>query len=393
MPQQLKELVTRKFGKDISSHYDVLQLQEAIIKESGKRISSQTIKRFFGLIKSTSKSDPATLDALAGYLHFSSFKDLKKWREIASSKGTLEGNEWASEIILQILKDIKPENLHEPGLLQLIKNLFILFERHPELPSIVYPRLAASEFGRRYFFEQFIHYDALAFHYGMGLEHYLVNENVREHRAFAYSMLCMQSFLTNKAESCKYYFQKIAAYTEEEMANYHPFLIGRYYGCRVYMNAFEGLNSAAYVHEQVQLLMTTERNATDLYHGYPCAEMVFAESLIFTGHFQEAYSLLNSEKVRNYDHPPYMDRAFKTHLQIIRLMAGLFCGSIAAEKGRKEIDKLLESPIYFLCHNYIHLIIHLIKQKLRIQPVQTEKKVQEYLSILGFVLPYSFYKK
>ncbi len=31
--QQVKDLVLQKFGKGISTHYDALQLQEAIIKE------------------------------------------------------------------------------------------------------------------------------------------------------------------------------------------------------------------------------------------------------------------------------------------------------------------------------------------------------------------------
>ncbi len=283
--------------------------------------------------------------------------------------------------------------MHEPGLLQLIKNLFILFERHPDLPPVVYPQLAASEFGRRYFFEQFIHYDALALHYGMGLEHFLIHENRKEYRVFGYAMLCMKGFFLNDLETCIYYNNKAASYTSTEVNALHPFLIGRLFSCSVFQSALDGTDATEYVNEKVHYLMETVRESHDLYRGYPCAEMVFAEGLMFTGHFAAAYELLSHQRVKEYIHPPYMDIAFKTHLEVIRLCAGVYCGAISAEKARIYLDKYQESPIYFLCQNYIQLILHLVKVKVKVQPLQSGRKVKAHLETLGFSMPIVFVKQ
>ncbi|WP_207497270.1 hypothetical protein [Aridibaculum aurantiacum] len=388
---EVRELVSRKFGKKVSSHYDVLQLQEAIVAECGKRISSQTIKRFFGLIKSDSKPDPATLDTLAAYLHFSSYNDLENWRQVAKTNGQeTHADQWAGEIVLQIIKDIKPEHLHEKGLMQIIKNLFILIERHPELPSIIYPRLAASEFGRRYFFDQFIHYDALAFHYGNGLEHYLMYETSREHRVLAYNQLVLRGFLTGNFEACRYYFTKLSSFSTVEIERFHPFIVGRYYATKLYMNAIEGDNVVEYVNEQLEKLLEVDRPAHDHFNGYPCAEVVFGEALILTGHFKHAYQLLNKKRIRHYNHPPSVDPAHKTHLEVLRLVGAVFSDSLTEDKIDGELQWIQGLPVYFLGVNYINWLVHLVKLKAGKNPRQNFKKVHDYISHLGFIMPPAF---
>jgi hypothetical protein len=381
---QLRQHITRKFGKPISSHYDAIQLQEAIVKESGKRLSTQTIKRFFGLIKSSSRPDPATLDALSGYLKFSSYKDFQNWLSLSVTNVDTEEHDWASEIVLQVLKDIHPENLHEKGLLQLVKNLFTLFERHPNLTSTIYPKLAASKFGRRYFFEQFVHYDALASHYGMGLEHFLLHEKDRPARFFGYSMLCLRDFLTGNNQGCKYYYEKVAEYPLNEVNTFHPFLIGRFHSSHLYMDYISGRNSVDYIGGQIHELINNHRHTEDIYDGFPCAELVFAEALVFTGHFQEAYELLNHKKIKEYKHPPFMDEAFKNHLNVLRNFSGLLCGTLSIEKVQKHLPKLEQAPVYFLCSNYDGLFMNLMKTKCNIQPRAALPKAEECLSSLGF---------
>jgi hypothetical protein len=380
----VKDLVVRKFGKSISSHYDAIQLQEAILKASGKRLSTQTIKRFFGLIKSSSKPDPATLDALASYLHFSSFADLENWLTLTDQSATEQDHDWASEIVLQILHDIHPENLHEQGLLQLVKNLFTLFERHPGLTSNIYPKLAASRFGRRYFFEQFVHYDALAAHYGMGIEHYMLHETEREHRAFGYSILCLRNYLTGKLDACRYYGSKLLEYSKEEIEKYHPFVIGRYYSTKLYVATSFSSATPEFADELMNEVLAVKKRCTDIYDGFPCTEMVFAEALIFTRHYSEAYKLLSHKQVSHYQHPPYMDQAFKNHLGVLRTFTGVYSGNIANEKAARQLTVLEERPAYFLCTNYTQLFLHLTKMKAGLQPRINRKKAQECLDALGF---------
>lgn len=382
--EQLKDLVIRKFGKPVSSHYDSVQLQDAILKESGKRLSTQTIKRFFGLIKSSSRPDPSTLDAFSGYLKFSSYKDVYSWLSLSKTETAYPDHDWASEIVLHILKDIHPENIHEKGLLQLVKNLFILFERHPNLTSTIYPKLAASKFGRRYFFEQFVQYDALSSHYGMGLEHYLLHESERPSRFFGYSMLCMRDFLTGNDEGCRYYYQKVAEYNLEEVQTFHPFLVGRYYSSQVYMDCINSRHNDDFITATISSILSSNRHCDDLFETFPCTEMVFAEALIFTGHFAQAYELLNHKSVKEYKHPQHMDPAFKNHMNVLRIVSGLFAGKLSKDKVIKEVGKFDNSPTYFLCTNYNDFFVHLIKMKCGIQPRLHRANAKKCLADLGF---------
>lgn len=380
----IRNLVIQKFGREVKTHYDVLQLQEDMLNKSGKRLSAQTIKRVFGLIKSSSKPDPATLDAIAWYLNFPNYNDLLKWQKISATANPPAENGFASEMVLQILKDIHPENLYEPGLQQMVKNLFVLFERHMGLSSAIYPQLASTEFGRRLFFEQFIHYDGLAFNYGDALEHFLIYENEPGHRAFALCMLILRNYLTKNHEACRFYFSQLSLFSQEQIHEFHPFIIGRYYGSKVLMNAIEGKNSAAYVEEQVQQLLLTERRATDLYHGYPCAEMVFAEALVLSGHFAQAHNLLSKGPAKEYQHPARLDITLKTHFEVIKLVAATYAGKLSTAAGRKEMTRLSSAPIFFLSHNYINWLLCLVKAKLKIEPKLTQKKVAELAQKLGF---------
>jgi hypothetical protein len=382
--EQLRTIIIKKFGKPIGNHYDVIQLQDAIERDAGKRISTQTIKRFFGLIKSSSRPDPSTLDAFAGYLNFTSYKDFQTWLQLLNSNATSTENDWASEIVLHILKDIYPENLHEQGILQLVKNLFSLFERHPNLTSTIYPKLAESKFGRRYFFQQFVHYDALASHYGMGLEHYLLHESDKHSRLFALSMLCLRDFLTCNDSGCNYYYDKIKEYSLQEVNQYHPFLIGRYYASKLFSNANAGINSADYISEVNHLLLNNDYTCTDIYEGFPCVELVFAEGLIFTGYFEQAFQLLDDNKVKRYHHPVMMDDAFKNHLNILRSFSGLLAGKQSVAQTQKQLPALERAPVYFLCSNYSGLFMNILKAKCNIKPRVSVTKAEECLLNLGF---------
>jgi len=382
--EKLRELVVRKFGKPVANHYDAVQLQESILKESSKRLSTQTIKRFFGLIKSSSRQDPSTLDAFASFLQFASFKDFASWDALSKPNTGNEQHDWASEIVLQVLKDIHPEYLHEKGLLQLVKNLFTLFERHPNLTSTIYPKLAASKFGRRFFFEQFVHYDALAHHYGMGLEHFLLHENEKPARTFGYSMLCLRDFLMNNNEGCKYYYQKVMSFPYEQVKTWHPFVVGRYHSSQLYMKYINCRNSTEYIRVQCERMLADERCTDDIYAGFPCSELVFAEALIFTGHFSQAYDLLNHEKVKEYTHPPNMDEAFKNHLEVLRTFSGVYADRLTPARAVKELERIDQSPVYFLCHNYTNLFIQLAKARCNINPRVSLAKAEECLRALGF---------
>lgn len=72
--ERLKEEICQRFGRKISNHGDVVELADKIPQSA---LSTQTIKRFFGLIKGNTKPSPVTLNALSNYLGYSSWDGFK----------------------------------------------------------------------------------------------------------------------------------------------------------------------------------------------------------------------------------------------------------------------------------------------------------------------------
>ena len=69
----MREDIVAKFGIPVLYSKDCQYLALEIRRLAGRNISSTTIKRFFGLVKSSSKPSGYTLDTLAIYLGFGSF--------------------------------------------------------------------------------------------------------------------------------------------------------------------------------------------------------------------------------------------------------------------------------------------------------------------------------
>ena len=61
----LQKRVIKHFGKQISTATDCEKLADALKQNFNANISPQTLRRFFGLIKSTSKTSIFTLDLLS----------------------------------------------------------------------------------------------------------------------------------------------------------------------------------------------------------------------------------------------------------------------------------------------------------------------------------------
>ena len=73
----LKELVSKKFGKKISNRGDCERLSEEIYKTTKKELSYNTLRRFFQLDKSKFKTRKNTLNILSAYIGYQDFLDFK----------------------------------------------------------------------------------------------------------------------------------------------------------------------------------------------------------------------------------------------------------------------------------------------------------------------------
>lgn len=72
----LKSLVAIGFSKSVTTAYDCSSLATAIETTIQKKVSVDTLRRFFGIIKSTSLPSTYTLDVLSKYVGYKNWNDL-----------------------------------------------------------------------------------------------------------------------------------------------------------------------------------------------------------------------------------------------------------------------------------------------------------------------------
>lgn len=93
MIDQLKEEVLRKFGESLISTKDCQHLSDQIYLETEQRISTTTIRRLYGFLKSNTMSAKFTLNALAKYVGFYSLEDFYDYAATQTHKElNFEGN-------------------------------------------------------------------------------------------------------------------------------------------------------------------------------------------------------------------------------------------------------------------------------------------------------------
>lgn len=71
----LKDEIQTKFGRSISYAIDCEELSNLIKSQTNRQVSSSTLKRLFGIIKSSFNLSKYTLDTLSIFLQFDDWKE------------------------------------------------------------------------------------------------------------------------------------------------------------------------------------------------------------------------------------------------------------------------------------------------------------------------------
>src|SRR5688572_19204378 len=73
----LRAEIESSFGRKVVSSRDCLQMVDDIYQKTGYTINVNTLRRFFGLVKTVYKASPSTLTILLKYCGFSSLDELE----------------------------------------------------------------------------------------------------------------------------------------------------------------------------------------------------------------------------------------------------------------------------------------------------------------------------
>lgn len=259
--------IEKTFNRKIKYPKDCSDLSTDIANITNRNISSSTLRRIFGLLKSQSSISKYNKETLKFYLEEKkrlakklnnlnlSFKNDVSEEEFRNLKTLHNGlNEgFITELVhsqvhphkvlklfqLSILEAINSKNIEY--ILSIYRNYSFVFSNpqfvrflgnelnaHEDFRDMLLPKLAKIKNARRYFFELFIDFGNFK-EFQKWLKIYFQNEPDYLNKLWALSLLIFGNKLSNKKETNWESFFEILDLCEEKLESAHPYLKARVY--------------------------------------------------------------------------------------------------------------------------------------------------------------------
>lgn len=314
---QLRKNIEKKFGKDIQTATDCDNLVSLITRDCKTNISSQTLRRFFGLIKTTSGYSHFTLDLLSQFCGYSNFKDFRNAcnnQELELFFGNSDNtnhNYWdRSEQLCQ----------------QIIKS--------PDLLVSTHHRLMSFPMARKYFMENHPLRDLLGSVYAQYFLAYLKYNTSNEAKIFAYGFLFQSSFLLQNTESMDLYYNKVK---ETELTeNVHVIPAGLKFGVQLLYADFTG-NENLFKRYFAEMKKARLRYRTASEKSVCSFESTVLESLIFTNRSQEMKFLIENNTFQvNNDEDYIPSKRKETHDEVWKILCAVAYQKMGDKKNTER---------------------------------------------------------
>jgi len=289
----LRKEIENSFGRKILSSRDCLQLVDDIYQKTGYNINGNTLRRFFGLVKTDYSASPSTLTILSKYCGFNSMDEIEK----IAVNGTTDTSINSEEVLRYLISLFREAPALATGedhfFLSLVQQTIVFLERNPSLIERFQREIATSPAGQYYYFERSVNMDRLNGYYSDGLRFYLRAKSNNEALIFSNSVQVLRYWLTNSPELMEDAMIKMGAVNVNN--SYPTHIYARYIAARLY-----------YAHSKGDPIDKIIGEASRYYSSFlvrngssnPDFELIMAEALILTNHYSEASEYIKRGKSR-----------------------------------------------------------------------------------------------
>ena len=310
----LQKNVEKQFGKQISSSTHCDQLARLLTRDFNSNVSSQTLRRFFGLVKSESKTSHFTLDILSRFCGYIDFKDFSHSYRNSELELFFSNTENEDKYYWQ-----KSEQLCR----QIIDS--------SELLVSTYHRLMAFPVARKYFMEHHPLRDMLGTVYSQYFLAYLKYNTSNQARIFAYGFLFKSAFLAQNEELMDLYYTKVK--DTELTDEVHVIPAGLKYGVQL---LYADITGSEYLFRKyfaemkkvrIQYIEASEKSVCSF-------ESTVLESLIFTNRTKEMKFLIDNNSIqKNGDRNFIPLERKKTHDEVWNILCATAYQKIGDQKN------------------------------------------------------------
>ena len=234
--------VENVFHRKIATSTNCDHLSREIQVKTSHYISSQTLRRLYGLVKTNTSPSLFTLDALSqycGYEDWGQFSSEK--RDIDSPSAQTESfSKWVLDFYKAPLPKLWPSDDYFIACKNIAERIVTDDSLFKKLPS----KLAALPSGQILFFECFPYIDGLGNGYQKHLKIYLQNKsNDWQAQIFGNCLLFLGSVLTKNENQIKKYYSIVNSLSFPSPGQLHDIPTARYIGTQILYHQFMGNHS------------------------------------------------------------------------------------------------------------------------------------------------------
>jgi hypothetical protein len=316
--EQLTNLTNQTFGKPLTHSFESELLSKEIKRQTGTYLSPQTLRRFFGFLKTEFSPSIKTLNALAVY---NGFPNWHAFTEQSSSNYQPLTLDQEASLYLDFYKiEMKAEadmNYHNAS-----RNIALRILFNPTLLSKLSSALAKNPVSQTYFFERFPFIDGLCTDYKRSIQLYLQKKDDTA-QIFGNSLLFLSAFLGNRHKELRAYLDRINKVTLHK--SMHPFIVARLFGSNILYQQLVGENVSSWIEMANKWNQYFLQKSVGFWH-YPYFQHMICDYLNLVGLFRESYQIARTISFSNNKYE--IEKGYPEAIEVIN--------QIAKHSGSKE---------------------------------------------------------
>lgn len=288
----LKKEIEQTFGRKISSYRDCIQLVEDIYQKTELNVNVNTIRRFFGLVRTNYSPSHSTLAIFSKYCGFGSIDELQNISIAPTTENDINKEE-VFHYLVSLFKNIPVSEAYVSAFEPVVHQTIIFLERNPSLIDRFQREIATTRAGQYYYYERFVNMDRLNGYYSDGLKHYLRSKNNNEAKLFVNSLLVLRYWMIEDHSRLeKHMKEALRIYTDQD---YSSNTMSRFFAARLYYLNAKNDSSEKILPEISKYYNTKAPETKDI--STAAFDLIICEALTLTNQRTEALEWLKKSKV------------------------------------------------------------------------------------------------
>lgn len=335
--------IEKKLGHKITNAKECELLSEEIKTSTKHIVSSQTFRRFFGIINYSGGYNKQLLNILSNFCGHENFDQYTQ---------QLVAVQFAD--CFQETENYNPKSLWEQSEMLCTKiatSSQLLVETHYKL--LKYP------LARQFFMEHHPMRDLLSTVYSQYFLEYLKYKDTTEAQLFAYSFLYNAAYLSENEELKDLYYQKLISLKPTPEVFVLP--AARYFGIQL-LHADSLGNDKLFNEIWEKMLIARLQYKTASEHSVCSFEYIILEELIFTNRVQEMQFLIENHTDQKYQDRNFIPEEIKiNHQQVWKILCAIVYHKTAqTEKLELILSEIDLTKLTIGWKDYYSILYHLI---------------------------------